>query len=147
MAKFTDQVEYREIPVYIPETANSAGVSAAAQTLELNRSRSYSYIVPAITQDAYQANRFRLLAEAWKNDSELSSFSGLSALHPAYQQIIGMGKDALPFILDDLLRTPNHWFWALQAITGENPIKAADRGNIEKMRFAWLAWGREHGFL
>lgn len=43
-------------------------------------------------------------------------------MHPAYQQIIGMGEKALPLILRDLRDRPTgHWFWALNAITGEEP--------------------------
>ena len=38
-------------------------------------------------------------------------------------------------------------FWALEAITGENPVPAADRGKVQKMADAWVAWGREQGLI
>jgi hypothetical protein len=43
----------------------------------------------------------------------------------AYYKIIGMGMAAVPFILKDLEQNePNHWLWALHAITEENPVPA-----------------------
>jgi hypothetical protein len=68
------------------------------------------------------------------------------AMHPAYQQIIGMGEDVIPLILWELEKTPNHWFWALRAISDEDPVKPEERGNIHKMAQSWLKWGKEHGY-
>ena len=68
-------------------------------------------------------------------------------MHPAYQQIIGMGPKALPFILRALEKDIDHWFWALQAITGEDTVPQEDMGDMAKMREIWLAWGRERGLL
>lgn len=67
------------------------------------------------------------------------------ATHPAYQQIIGMGKDAVPLILDELRREPDHWFWALHAITGDDPVPSNGRGKLEGMTRAWLDWGVRRG--
>jgi hypothetical protein len=66
------------------------------------------------------------------------------AMHPAYQQIIGMGPVALEWILQDLVQTGDDWFWALNAITGENPVPAEERGNREAMIRAWVDWARSH---
>ena len=63
------------------------------------------------------------------------------AMHPAYQQIIGMGTPALPLIFQELQREPDHWFWALGAITGENPVPEEDAGDLDAMTDAWLSWG------
>jgi hypothetical protein len=49
-------------------------------------------------------------------------------------------------ILAELEARPDHWFWALNAITGSDPVPQADRGIMEKMAKAWLAWGAEHGY-
>jgi len=69
------------------------------------------------------------------------------SLHPAYQQIIGMGRSAIPLLLDELQQEPDHWFWALSAITGEDPVPLHMRGNVAGMTESWLKWGREHGWL
>ena len=69
------------------------------------------------------------------------------AMIPEYQQIIGMGKSAIPQILRELERQPHYWFWALEAITRENPVPQEDRGRLNETTSAWLKWGREHGYL
>jgi hypothetical protein len=66
---------------------------------------------------------------------------------PAYQQIIRMGHVVVPLILKELKERPDHWFVALSAITGADPIRAGDRGRLEKMTSAWLDWGRERGLV
>ena len=50
------------------------------------------------------------------------------AMHPAYQQIVGMGRSAVPFILKELANGPGHWFWALRAISGEDPVSSQGQG-------------------
>jgi hypothetical protein len=69
-------------------------------------------------------------------------------MHPAYQRIIGMGRDALPFILEEFSKGElDDWFWAFYAITGENPITEEMAGDMDKMAEAWLQWGRDAGYL
>ena len=90
---------------------------------------------------------FLELAEEWRGDTKvLSSIPG-KAMHWAYQRIIGMGEPALPLILRELERKPDHWFWALTAITGQDPVPPEDAGNIRKMTEAWLRLGRQRGLL
>jgi hypothetical protein len=83
----------------------------------------------------------------WKADEKPTSLMMKRAMHPAYQRIIGLGPAALPLILRSLEKEPDMWFWALESITGENPVPEADAGRIPKMVAAWLKWGREHGYL
>src|SRR3989442_287236 len=83
--------------------------------------------------DAELVRRFRDLVRAWKEAKVFTSSGTDIALQPAYQQIIGIGKDALPLIFDELRREEDHWFWALKAITGEDPVPPGDRGNLPKM--------------
>ncbi len=90
--------------------------------------------------------KFRLLSQRWKADSEFASSVLEVATHPAYQQIIGMGPAAVPLIVRDLAREPDHWFWALKAITGEDPVPASERGDVSKMTRAWLDWAAENGY-
>ena len=92
-----------------------------------------------------QQDRFRELAEQWRNASaHMSSVTDIVML-PSYQQIIGMGRFAIPLILRELEQRPEHWFWALKAITGEDPVSPASRGRIRDMADAWIEWGRQHG--
>jgi hypothetical protein len=89
--------------------------------------------------------RFQELVRQWKAATLLLSSTTDMAMHPAYQQIIGMGPVALPLLIEELRREPDHWFWALQAITGVNPVPAQDRGDTTRMTQAWLAWADQQG--
>ncbi|MGC1306369.1 MAG: hypothetical protein WA885_04010 [Phormidesmis sp.] len=90
--------------------------------------------------------RFQTLASQWKHDTRHVSLMSDIVLNKAYQQIIGMGKPAIPLLLKALKEQPDHWFWALRSITGENPISPDDRGHLPKMAEAWLKWGKAHGY-
>ncbi len=91
--------------------------------------------------------RFRKLVASWRQERELTSSISEMVEHPAYQQIIAMGREAIPLLLRELERYPDHWFWALKAITGEDPVPPASRGNVRQMTEAWLSWGRARGHL
>jgi hypothetical protein len=93
------------------------------------------------------AKAFVELAEQWRRDTAHFSSITQKAMHPAYQRVIGMGPPVLPLIFQELERRPGHWFWALRAITGEDPVRTEDVGNIPKMTEAWLAFGKERGYL
>lgn len=82
----------------------------------------------------------------WKSET-LYAHSILQVCnHPAYQQIIGLGKKVLPFIFSELKRKPDHWFWALKAITQVDPVNPADRGNLQEMTKAWLKWAEKNEY-
>ena len=89
--------------------------------------------------------RFRQLIEKWEKDTQFTSSSTKLCMHPAYQQIIGMGFPIVPLLLRELQNNPNRWFWALFAITGEDPVNPDDAGDFEKMRESWIGWGRRQG--
>jgi hypothetical protein len=93
------------------------------------------------------AESFRELAERWRAETGHSSSIMHIVMHPAYQRIIGMGAEVVPLILEDLARTESHWFWALQSITGENPVPWEARGYVDRMARAWLEWGRGRGLV
>jgi hypothetical protein len=90
--------------------------------------------------------RFETLVAEWKSTRAPSSSVSQLAMHPAYQQIIGLGPDVLPLIFRELTVAPAQWFWALRALTGENPVDEAHRGDIPKMTADWLGWGKQQGY-
>ena len=90
---------------------------------------------------------FEMLADEWAKAPRFQSSSTEIAIHPAYQQIIGMGPAVLPLILDRLAHRTEHWFWALGAISGEDPVDPSDAGKVDAMAEAWLRWGRTKGFM
>ncbi len=91
--------------------------------------------------------RFRSLAKRWKKDTELDSSITRMIRHSAYQEIIGMGEQVVPLLLDELRREPDFWFAALQKITGVDPVPKASAGKINEMTKAWIDWGRDKGLL
>lgn len=105
--------------------------------------------IPALPapQQAELERTFVELAKRWRAETALLSSVTKIAMHPAYQRIIGMGPAAVPLILRDLEQQPDHWFWALTAITGEDPVRPEDAGDIERMARAWLAFGQERGYI
>jgi hypothetical protein len=74
-----------------------------------------------MTDDAIGA-KFARLAARWRDERGPESSITRISMHPAYQQIIGMGDAAVPLILQELERAPDHWFWALNAIIGVDPV-------------------------
>lgn len=92
------------------------------------------------------SQRFQQLAAQWRRETRHLSLMSDVVLNTAYQQIIGMGKPAVGLMLQDLKQQPDHWFWALRSITGENPIQPMDRGRLQQMAEAWLVWGRANGY-
>jgi hypothetical protein len=90
---------------------------------------------------------FAELAEQWHRETDLLSSLTQKAIHPTYQRIIGLGPAALPLIFRELEAKGGHWYWALRAITGDDPTLPEDAGKIAGMREAWLDYGREWGYL
>ena len=91
--------------------------------------------------------RFQKLAAEWKERSRhMSNVAQMAMLRP-YQKVIGMGWDAVPLILEDLAREPNQWFWALEAITDEDPVPPEAAGKVRQMAAAWVEWGKKNGLL
>lgn len=91
--------------------------------------------------------RFNQLAETWYRETLYSSAYLDKVLHPAYQRIIGLGKDVIPLILRELQAQPCEWFWALRALTGEDPTTSEMAGKRDEMAKAWISWGKENGYI
>ncbi|HEY8716757.1 MAG TPA: hypothetical protein VIM00_15340, partial [Candidatus Acidoferrum sp.] len=56
---------------------------------------------------------------------------------------------AIPFIISRLAaegNNPDHWSWALQALTGVNPVSEDDSGNLVRMARSWLDWAASEGY-
>ncbi|MEC4818386.1 MAG: hypothetical protein SAK29_34710 [Scytonema sp. PMC 1069.18] len=103
------------------------------------------YLHPVI-ETAQIETMFLELAEQWRRETGMLSVVTKISMHPAYQRIIGMGQPVVPLIMRELEREPDHWFWALSAITGANPVKPEQRGRLNQMAQAWIEWGRANGY-
>ena len=104
-----------------------------------------SRLIPVPT--AEDAEKFERLANQWREETRsLSSDSDIVA-NFAYHQIMGMGERALPLIFLEMEAHGGRWFWALRAITGENPVSPEDRGNVRRMTETWIRWARERDYV
>jgi len=113
--------------------------------------------VPVIGQDLLYAveavespleKEFQEHLRKWSEETAYISSATQIVLHPSYQRIIGMGPAVLPIIFKNMQETEQHdWFWALVAITGDNPVESKDEGNVPRMIQAWRRWGKEHGYI
>ena len=90
--------------------------------------------------------KFNELSAKWKDEVRFISSSDEIANNKNYLKIIEIGPEVLPFIFNELSSKPGHWFHALNAITGENPVKPEHRGNLKLMTRDWLAWAKKHGY-
>ena len=89
---------------------------------------------------------FDRLADDWEHTRPRGADIEQMTNHPAYQRIIAMGEPAVPWLLQRLVEKPDHWFVALNAITGARPVPPESRGRIKEMTQAWLTWGRQQGY-
>jgi len=93
---------------------------------------------------------FREQVDIWKDQtSHLSSITKAVA-HPSYLRIIGLAKESTGheierLLLHELESEPDHWFAALSAVTGEDPVKTED--DFDEAVAAWLTWGRKKGII
>ena len=89
---------------------------------------------------------FRKLARRWRQETAQISDVHEKVLHPAHLRIIGLGPDVLPLVFAELEQRPTLWFWALEALTGADPVPEGT-SSMKAAREAWLAYGRQHGYL
>jgi hypothetical protein len=96
------------------------------------------------------AKEFAALVNEWDRDTfAVSSLTKIYA-HPAYQRIIAMGRDGLPYVLRELQEKGGRWFYALKFMAGQegsDVAAVAAQSDYETARAAWLEWGYKHNYL
>lgn len=152
-----NEIRTNPFPAYAVWTTPGTGQHLRAMMEELARVAALSHetahtellnlnLLPAEIGRSTE-RKFRRLADQWRLETLATSSITDIVLHPAYQQIIGMGSKALPFILRDLESEGGYWFWALQAITGHSLQPEGKQMSSRELRDAWISWGRERGLL
>jgi hypothetical protein len=104
--------------------------------------------VAQIQADLAPEARFRGLWGDWKSATRHLSHPRQIVGHPAYQAIVRMGREALPFILRDLRsEEPDFWGPALTQITRieEHPLPEHAQ-TIQGVAGFWLALAERHGW-
>jgi hypothetical protein len=85
---------------------------------------------------------FTGLAKRWKEETRGYSITSQKYAHSAYQSILVLGPEVVPFILRDLQTNGGRWFEALKALTKRDDI-AKPSDTYEDAVKAWVAWGKE----
>lgn len=91
--------------------------------------------------------KFSKLVQRWHAERGATSSVSDMIICPSYLGIIGMGARALPLIFSQIQREgddPDHWFVALKAITGEDPVSEDAYGDTVRMAEEWLSWAKEN---
>jgi len=93
---------------------------------------------------------FQEHVERWKSDTMHWSSVTRMIAHPSYLRVIGLARRGCPgdierLLLRELQAEPDHWFAALSAIAGEDPV--TEDQNFDEAVEAWLEWGRRKGYL
>lgn len=107
----------------------------------------HTFAIAKKTNGQAKAAVFKSLCGSWKKDTQFVSDPGQKYLHPSYARIIGLGEPAVKFILQSMEKQYDDWFYALRAITGEDPVTADMAGDVTRMSDAWIQWGRAKGIL
>ena len=134
---------------YIEEgTAKPRAAEENAEVSTLDMSPEMAVAMRLVERRKGLKKRFLRLVADWKKQRDtLSSSPADYAMCPAYQKIIAIGPEAVPLILEELQRHPDHWFWALHVLTDADPVPRAKRGIFKEMVRAWLEWGERSGYV
>lgn len=131
---------------YCPSKNNGPDFDKMAELTRITK----AYPIIKAFRDAYEKicnDKFVYLAKEWKQTRGAASTAKMMSLNPAYMRIINMGECVIPLILKELQAQPDHWFLALNLLTGINPIPKQSHGKIKEMTEAWLKWGQKQGYI
>lgn len=101
----------------------------------------------ASTKTKSVEDEFAELVEQWNVSCGPTSSLMQMITNQNYLRIIGLGRPAVPLLLRELVERPDHWDWALRAITGVTVTDQVDEGNLARTAAKWILWGKEHGYL
>ena len=94
-------------------------------------------------------HEFLRLSVEWKQATMHWSSVTRMIAHPNYLRIIGLGAisktEIVRLLLQELQDEPDHWFAALTAITGDDPVRPEH--SFDDAIEAWLNWGHERGLI
>ena len=134
------------------EYAQPMGVTTEASILSINFSNAMNNYVgrSIIFSNKLEVQKFREfleLRDRWKEETLFVSSGTIMISNSAYKSIIHMGSLTIPWIFREMKKNDDHWFFALEKITGNNPIKPEHIGIIEKMKEDWFDWASKNDYV
>lgn len=107
-----------------------------------------AYVVRPARTGGQVEERFRQHFAKWSLETSHVSNFGVIMSHPSYLAILGLGLEAVPYLLRELRPGGGGaLIAALEAITGENPVAPEHEASSELMVADWMNWGRLHGIV
>ncbi len=90
--------------------------------------------------------RFYGLRDQWQKETSHMSMSSQIVAHPAYREIVGMGREVVPWIIEDIkFNGTTFWWTALYEILKKGPhVPDYARGKVRLLNEMWLAWYEYH---
>ncbi|WP_324752101.1 hypothetical protein [Roseovarius sp. Pro17] len=76
----------------------------------------------------------------WRYETLTSSSADVIVKNQAFRDIVDMGDVILPLIISELRKRPDFLIVAMALITGQNPAKPSQLGDIKAMSQAWIDW-------
>jgi hypothetical protein len=128
-----------------PEQYDSTGTDLQEVKNAATRARAHYFSEDTVSRRAEMLERtFRHLADDWIADTQFQSSLTRITSHPSYQKIVSFDEEVLPLIFREIAASPRYWFSALRDITGADPVKPHERGDVTAMTAAWLRWAQDH---
>lgn len=107
----------------------------------------FTAATPTAPDVATTEETFAALANRWHDETDLLSSPARITSSHSYLRIIAMGRRAIPMILEDLRERGGLWYQTLRVLSEEDPVPTEDRGDIGRMKEAWIQWGRDRGYI
>jgi hypothetical protein len=86
--------------------------------------------------------KFDALSKSW---NEYNFGRSIIDYHDfAFEQIVGMGAAAVPFLLERVAAGESDWIYALKCIAGKDEESTDMIGDEERVVAAWLEWGKKN---
>lgn len=101
------------------------------------------YLDVDVLVTAYDYSKFRRLLKKWRNETYYYSTVDTKIKHPAFQEIISMGEQAVPWIIEELQMHRDFLFIALHLILEEDPTAHCSKGKPIELIEAWLLWAEQ----
>ena len=105
--------------------------------------------IPTHHTDVNLEIEFNELASQWYRETRMLSFVRQKVSNICYQNIIGMGKEALPFIFKELSKGKGDWIYAIERITRvtekNNPVPVG--ASYKEAIAIWMQWASDNGHL
>lgn len=91
-------------------------------------------------------DKFRSLVKKWRAETLWCSFVTEAIEHEAFQEILALaethGDEIIRLIVEEIEIQPDFLIAALPILTGQDPVRDSDRGNLSAMAYAWAQWYR-----